>query len=86
MIELAADGAWPAAESPTRRYCAGRNTTGWAAVEVSAECPDKWVVVVRDLWKDFGPFVLTGIAPTAMGGEARFDRIELARSLDDLKD
>ena len=38
--------------------------------------------MTRDLWKDFGNFTLTGIAPTAMGGEALFDRIELLRSLD----
>lgn len=56
--------------------------TGWAAVEVAPEPPHQWVVVTRDLWKDFGPFTLTGIAPTAMGGVALFDRIELLRSLD----
>ncbi|MFT4692691.1 MAG: hypothetical protein ACJASX_003932 [Limisphaerales bacterium] len=28
---------------------------------------------------DIGEFTLAGIAPTAMGGEARFDRIELMR-------
>ena len=43
------------------------------------------MVVTCDLWKDFGSFTLTGIAPTAMGGEAFFDRIELARSLGDLE-
>ena len=30
-----------------------------------------------DLWQDFGTFTLTGIAPTAIGGDALFDRIEL---------
>jgi putative membrane-bound dehydrogenase-like protein len=82
MIELAGDGRWPPAEKPLWRYYAGRNTTGWAAVEVDREPPEDWTLVTRDLWKDFGPFTLTGIAPTAMGGEAYFDRIELLRSLD----
>ena len=82
MIELAEDGRWPPAERPLRRYYAGKNTTGWAAVEVAPEAPGKWVVVTRDLWKDFGPFTLTGLAPTAMGGEALFDKIELLRTLD----
>jgi hypothetical protein len=43
------------------------------------------MVVTRDVWKDFGRLTLTGIAPTAMGRPALFDRIELLRSLDDVK-
>jgi putative membrane-bound dehydrogenase-like protein len=80
MIELAASGNWPPAQKPIRRYYAGKNTTGWQAVEVSAAPPADWTVVTRDLWKDFGDFTLTGIAPTAMGGPALFDRIELRQS------
>jgi len=82
MIELAADGQWPPAEKPLRRYYSGKNTTGWAALQIAPQAPAEWTVVTRDLWKYFGPFTLTGIAPTAMGGEALFDRIELLRSLD----
>ncbi len=85
MIELAGDGRWPPADKPLWRYYAGRNGTGWAAVEVSPQAPDEWTVVTRDLWKDFGTFTLTGIAPTAIQGEALFDRIELLRSLDEGK-
>ena len=85
MLELAADGQWPPAEQPLRRYYSGRNTTGWAAVRVAQQAPRQWTVVTRDLWKDFGEFTLTGIAPTAMGSAALFDRIELLRSLDDVK-
>jgi len=83
MLELAGDGSWPPPDKPLRRYFSGENITGWQAVEVSREVPGEWVVVTRDLWKDFGPFTLTGIAPTAMGGTAFFDSIELLRSLDD---
>jgi len=71
---------WPPAEKPLRRYHAGRNTTGWQSVEISSSAPREWTVVTRDLWKDFGDFTLTGIAPTAMGGDALFDRIELLQS------
>lgn len=85
MIELAADGNWPPAGEPVRRYYSGQNTTGWGARQVAADAPQEWTVVTCDLWKDFGSFTLTGIAPTAMGGEASFDRIELSRSLGDLE-
>jgi len=82
MVELAADGAWPPADQALRRYYSGRNTTSWAAVEIASEAPRDWTIVTRDLYQDFGSFTLTGIAPTAMGGLARFDRIELLRTLD----
>ncbi len=84
MLELAGDGRWSPADKPLRRYCAGKNTTGWAAVQVSPQVPAEWTVVTCDLWKDSGAFTLTGLAPTTMGGEALFDRIELVRSLDAL--
>ena len=79
MIELAVDGDWPPADKPLWRYYSGRNTTGWAARQVAADAPQQWVEVTCDLWKDFGPLTLTGIAPTALGGDALFDRIELLR-------
>ena len=75
------NGRWPAAESPQRRYFAGKNLTQWAAREVSLIAPDEWRVVTFDLWKDNGAFTLTGIAPTVMGGTVFFDRIELLRDL-----
>ena len=81
MLELADRGCWAPADMPLRRYYAGTNTTGWAGLEVAAQAPRDWTVVTRDLWKDFGPFTLTGIAPTAMGGEALFDKIELLREV-----
>ena len=82
---MAAEGTWPPADRPLRRYYSGKNTTGWEAVQVAAEVPGQWAIVTRDLWKDFGEFMLTGIAPTAIGGEASFDRIELLRSLDEVR-
>lgn len=82
MIELAGGGKWPPADKPLWRYYSGKNKTGWAAVEVAPEPPGQWTVVTRDLWKDFGDFTLTGIAPTAIGGKAWFDKIELLRTLE----
>ena len=81
MVELAADGSWPPAGRPVRRYYSGTNTTKWRARRVSKRVPAEWTVVTMDLWKDCGEFTLTGIAPTAMGGPALFDRIELLREL-----
>jgi putative heme-binding domain-containing protein len=77
MLELADRGHWPKPDEPTRRYFAGSNTTGWQATQVSSNAPAKWTEQTRDLWADFGDFTLTGIAPTAIGGPALFDRVEL---------
>ncbi len=82
MFEFAASNQWPPANKPLRRYYSGKNTTKWAATLVSSDPPKEWTVVTVDLWKDFGPFTLTGIAPTALGGDAWFDRIELLKSLE----
>lgn len=82
MFELADSGRWPPADKPLRRYYSGGNSSGWAATQVSTDVPLEWTTVTVDLWKDFGEFTLTGIAPTAMGGPALFDRIELLRTLD----
>ena len=79
MIELAKAGRWPQATAAPGRYYAGTNITEWPAIQTSRIPPREWQTVVVDLWRDMGEFTLTGIAPTAMGGEARFDRIELLR-------
>ena len=81
MIELAADGQWPPADQPVRRYFAGRNLTAWQAIGIAPQRPSDWTVMTRDLWADFGDFTLTGFAPTAIDGPALFDRMELLRSL-----
>ncbi len=81
MIELAADGLWPSGGESRFRYVSGRNTTSWQAVRVAHEPPREWTVVTRDLWQDFGSFLLTGIAPTSLGSDGLFDRVELLRTL-----
>ncbi len=55
------------------------------ALSIQETAPGGWMVVTRDLWKDFGDFDLTGIefiCPQAR--DAGFDEIFLARSQDDL--
>ncbi|GDY22860.1 hypothetical protein LBMAG56_42070 [Verrucomicrobiota bacterium] len=79
MVELARSGNWPKADDATGRYFAGRNTTAWQAREVSAKPPRDWDTVTLDLWRDSGNTTLTGLAPTALGGDVWFDRIELLR-------
>ncbi|MBI4325046.1 MAG: c-type cytochrome, partial [Chloroflexi bacterium] len=85
MLELAANGQWPDAQDAGRRYFAGKNTTQWQAREISPDRPAEWQVVTIDLWRDNGSFTLTGLAPTAMGGMAGFDRIELLRDVRDIE-
>mgnify|MGYP003331581368 FL=1 len=79
MLEIPRDGQWPKASDPNGRYYAGRNTTAWQAREVSPRAPREWETITVDLWKDMGTFTFTGLGPTAMGGDAWFDRIELLR-------
>ena len=83
MLEFADNGEWPEPNQTLRRYFAGKNLTAWQAVGIAPRPPGDWTVMTRDLWQDFGDFTLTGFAPTAIGGPALFDRIELLRTLDD---
>jgi hypothetical protein len=77
-------GSW------NQRFYAGKTspaTATWGPmIRVSAEVPDHWVVVTRDLFKDFGPMRLNGFALTPMdGGSAGlFDHVYLGRSVADL--
>jgi putative heme-binding domain-containing protein len=85
MLELADRGAWPREDESRGRLYSGRNTTPWQAVLVSNQVPREWVVVTSDLWQEFGNMTLTGLAPTAMGGDACFARIELLQLLEEPK-
>ena len=80
MLEISDNGNWPEPNDPKRRYYSGKNTSKWKATQISSETPEEWTVVTRDMWKEFGDFTLTGIAPTALGGPAWFDKIELLRA------
>jgi hypothetical protein len=85
MIQLHnSAGSW------NRRYLAGRRspiTAGWGPMlPIADTAPAEWVVVTRDLFKDFGPMRLTGLALTPMdGGSAGlFDNYYLGRTVADL--
>ena len=85
MIQLHnSNGVW------NQRYFAGRRspqTLSWGPmIEVTATIPTEWVVVTRDLFKDFGPMRITGLALTPMdGGTAGlFDHFYLGRTVADL--
>ncbi|HEY7116149.1 MAG TPA: hypothetical protein VH475_06170 [Tepidisphaeraceae bacterium] len=67
------------------RYTAGQDAPGWGCRFVAPAPPQRWVVVTRDLFADFGERTITGIALTAFGGRAAyFDHIYFGRSVDDL--
>ena len=80
LIEISDNGSWPSPNSPKGRYLSGKNTTDWQATSLAGESPADWTLVIRDLWKDSGDITITGIAPTALGGPAWFDQIELLRT------
>jgi hypothetical protein len=77
-------GSW------NQRYFSGQvspQVKNWGTMlMVSDKVPTDWVVVTRDLFKDFGPMVLTGFAMTPMeGGSAGlFDHVYLGRTVADL--
>ncbi len=91
MLQLNANGHWgpPRGQSgPAYRYEAGpgENPFKGAAIKLDPHVPADWVVVTRDLFADFGPFTLTGIAFTSGPGDyALFDHLYLARTPEDLK-
>ncbi len=67
------------------RYVAGPNTVGWQAIPVADKAPAEWAVVTRDLFKDYGPLTISGVAFTPMDGEAGlFDHVLLGRTVADL--
>jgi len=67
------------------RYLSGTSSVGWATRELDEKAPADWKLVTCDLHRDFGNFILTGIAFTPMDGTAAyFDHIYLGRSIADL--
>jgi len=86
LFELQANGAFGpqiGKSGPTYRYEAGTkvNATRAAANKLSPKVPEKWEVVTRDLFADFGEFSLDGIGFAQLEGKyALFDQIYLART------
>jgi hypothetical protein len=79
MLQLHDEHDW------TIRYTAGIDQFNWGSKFVADRPPATWTVVTRDLFSDFGPHTIHGIALTAFNGQAAyFDHIYLGRTLDDL--
>lgn len=79
MVQLADDRGW------TIRYTAGVDACNWGTKFVEPTPPAEWTVVTRDLFADFGPLTIRGIALTAFAGRAGyFDHIYLGRTVEDL--
>jgi hypothetical protein len=57
----------------------------WESKVLAPVGPGEWVVVTRDLFKDFGPATLGGIAFSPLeGGDGLFDHVLLGRTVEDL--
>lgn len=80
MVQLCREnGGWE------QRYTAGQPAQPWPAKKVNEKMPEKWEVVTRDLFQDFGAMTLMGMAFTPMDGTAGlFDHVYLGRSIEDL--
>ncbi len=77
-------GPRPGNDKVTFRYRAGPGSY-LAALSVTKELPTGWVLVVRDLYQDFGQFDLTGLGFTPFRGQGLFDHVYLGKSPDDFK-
>lgn len=91
MVQLSTSNGWGALgqpevapPAPVYRYFAGNNFAGWSAVRTGWYAPAGWQVVIRDLYADFGPFTLKGIALTPFNGTGLFDSIYVAQSYSDI--
>ncbi|MEE2738952.1 MAG: hypothetical protein VX435_12060 [Planctomycetota bacterium] len=90
MLQLTANGQFGPArglDGPSFRYevGSGRNALNVKAISLGQELAKDWMVVTRDLFEDFGEFVLTGLSFTAGPGEyAAFDHLYLGRTKADL--
>lgn len=93
MIQFPDSGAWggnpgPCVEPPasygTRRYVDGVNETAWGSICIDEDPPEEWRVYTRDLFEDFGAFLLTGMALTPFGEDhALYDYLMLAADMDE---
>jgi len=72
-------------ENWTVRYYAGVNQFDWQARSTSDKVPEQWTLVTVDLFAEYGPRTLQGMALTTFDGQAGFfDHIYLGRTIPDL--
>lgn len=75
----------PTADWRKMNYYAGAKYFDWNLVKVGETIPTEWTVVTRDLFKDFGPRTITGLAYTTTdGSHGLFDHVLLGRTVADL--
>jgi hypothetical protein len=88
-LQLNHDGMWgPRGDKPAKfRYHSGPGGECYSAsLLVDEKLPGEWAVVTRDLFQDFGEFTFTGLALSAIDGEAAlYDHIYLGRSMADFE-
>ncbi len=77
-------GPRPGEDKVTFRYRAGPGSY-LNALEVTKELPTDWVLVVRDLYADFGEFEFTGLGLTPFNGQGLYDHIYLGKSPKDFE-
>ncbi len=89
-LQLASDGQWGEENTPqkrqTFRYDAGTGEPSHGGAQrLEERLPGEWVVVMRDLFGDFGEFTLTGLSfGTPDDQPAYLDHVYLARTYKDL--
>jgi hypothetical protein len=67
------------------RLTAGVDEPNWGSKFVAPTPPDKWTVVTRDLFADFGERTIQGIALTVFGQQpGYFDHIYFGRNIEEL--
>jgi len=67
------------------RLTAGADEPNWGSKFVAPKPPDKWTVVTRDLFADFGERTIQGIALTVFGQQpGYFDHIYFGRNIEEL--
>jgi hypothetical protein len=78
MIQFHDDKDWNV------RYTAGVDQYNWGTKFVADRAPVEWIVVTRDLYADFGPRTIRGMALTVFGKPGYFDHVYLGRTIEDL--
>jgi hypothetical protein len=78
MIQFHDDKDWNV------RYTAGADQYNWGTKFVADRAPAEWVMVTRDLYADFGPRTIRGMALTVFGKPGYFDHVYLGRTIEEL--
>jgi hypothetical protein len=66
------------------RFTAGIDERNWGTKFVDKNPPEKWTLVTRDLFEEFGERTIQGIALTVFGQPGYFDHIYFGATIDDL--